>query len=81
MHELGIAQSILKGVLEKAKEHRANEITLISVKVGQMKMVSDGSLQEAFSLIAKGTLAEGAELRIEFVPGDELTVENMEAEI
>ncbi|MCD5390530.1 hydrogenase maturation nickel metallochaperone HypA [candidate division NPL-UPA2 bacterium] len=81
MHELGIAQSILKGVLEKAKEHRANEITLINVKVGQMKKVSDSSLQEAFSLIARGTLAEGAELRIELVPGDGLSVEDMEAEI
>lgn len=81
MHELGIAQSILKGVQEKAREHKAEKVTLINVKVGQLKMVSDGSLQEAFALVAKGTSAEGAELRIEFTPGDELSIENIEAEV
>ncbi len=80
MHEIGIAESILKGVLMRAKEHKIKKISKISLRVGELKMVSNDSLQGAFDLVSQGTIAEGARLEVDFIPGDELSIQEIEVE-
>jgi hydrogenase nickel incorporation protein HypA/HybF len=80
MHEFGIAQSILDSVIKKAKEYNAREISRIELRVGLLKMVTPISLQNAFDMVSSGTIANQAKLDVEEVPGDELSIMNIEIE-
>jgi hydrogenase nickel incorporation protein HypA/HybF len=64
MHEGSIAQNLLTIALEKAKEYKANEITLIRVKVGEFTGVNQAALEFAFDNFSQGTIAEKASLKI-----------------
>ncbi len=80
MHEFGIAQDILKGVLKSIDIDKIKKVSQINLKVGEMKMLTEESLQNAFELVSKDTRLEGAKLGIEFIPGNDLVIENIEAE-
>ena len=64
MHEGSIAQNLLTIALEKAKEYKANKITLIRVKVGEFTGVNQTALEFAFDNFSHGTIAEKAFLKI-----------------
>lgn len=68
MHELAIAQNILAICLEQAGRHQARCITGITLQLGQMAGVESETLKCCFALLAEGTTAAGAELRIVSVP-------------
>jgi hydrogenase nickel incorporation protein HypA/HybF len=68
MHEGSIAQNLLTIALEKAKEYKANTITLIRVKVGEFTGVNQAALEFAFGNFSKGTIAEKASLKMILSP-------------
>ena len=65
MHELSIADAILRIALAHAGERR---IESIEVKVGHLRQVVPDALDFAFTLVSEGTLAEGATLALEHIP-------------
>jgi hydrogenase nickel incorporation protein HypA/HybF len=65
MHELSIADALLEIALRHAAGRR---IESVEVKVGHLRQVVPDALAFAWSLVAEGTAAEGAELVIEEVP-------------
>ena len=65
MHELSIADAIVRIACAHAGERR---IASVEVKLGHLRQVVPDSLTFAFGLVADGTVAEGAELIMEFVP-------------
>ena len=65
MHNLAMAQDILKAVLIEAEKHNAKQIKAISVKMGDGHFAESDSLQFCLEAAAKGTIAEGAEIDIE----------------
>jgi hydrogenase nickel incorporation protein HypA/HybF len=65
MHELSIAQAIVS----IAEEHAAGRrVEVVELRVGALRQVVPAALRFAFELVAEGTPAEGAELRIEERP-------------
>ena len=80
MHELGIVESVLKSATAKARESGAKKVTAIRLRVGDMEMLTPEALQESFGLAAAGTLAEGAKLHVEIIPGHEVIVDEIEIE-
>ncbi len=62
MHELSIAQSIVDTVTERAAGRRIVEVRL---RVGRLSGVVPDALRFSFDLVAAGTPAEGAALRID----------------
>lgn len=69
MHELSLAQEILKAVLNEAEKVGSKRIRGISVRVREsIHHMEDGSLETCLEAIAKGTVAEGAEIGIELIP-------------
>lgn len=70
MHELSIAQVIVKTALKEASKVGAKRICQIHAKVSE----SANHIEEASSLlfcleaVAKGTIAEGAEMKVELMP-------------
>ena len=65
MHELSIADAVVRIACAHAGERR---IESVEIKVGHLRQVVPDSLAFAFTLVAEGTVAEGAELVMEVVP-------------
>lgn len=69
MHELSLAQDILKAVLNEAEKAGGKRIREINVRVREsVHHMEDGSLDTCLEAIAKGTAAEGAEIVIGLLP-------------
>ncbi|MFQ6131447.1 MAG: hydrogenase maturation nickel metallochaperone HypA [Armatimonadota bacterium] len=69
MHESGVAENMVKAVLKAAREHGADTVEAVHVRLGQIEHISPESLEEHFRHAAEGTGAEGARLICEEVPG------------
>jgi hydrogenase nickel incorporation protein HypA/HybF len=65
MHELSIADAIVRIACDHAAGRR---VVKVEVKLGHLRQVVPSSLAFAFSLVAEGTAAAGAELVMEEVP-------------
>ncbi len=68
MHEMSIAQSILKIVLNEAQRNGASRITVVRIRAGELRGIVQDQLGFFFQFITKDTLAEGAALEVEQVP-------------
>jgi len=78
VHELAAAQDVLRAVLETAEKEGARRITTITLKVGRAYAVEQ--LQDLIAIVAGGTIAEGARLDMEAVPGSAIQVASIEIE-
>ena len=65
MHELAIADSVVRIACAHARGRR---VTKVELKVGHLRQVVPSALEFAFGLVAEGTEVEGAELALEAVP-------------
>ena len=70
MHELGIAQAIVSLVEEEARKAAASRVAAITLSVGELSGIVAEQLDFCFPIAARGTLAEGAELRMDPVEGE-----------
>ncbi len=66
MHELSLAQHIISIVSERSKGIRVTQVTL---EIGKLSAVLPEAIHFCFDLVTKGTVAEGAELKIIQIPG------------
>ena len=65
MHELAIAESVVR-IAERHADGR--RVTKVSLKVGHLRQVVPSALAFSFELVAQETSVEGAELVLEEVP-------------
>lgn len=68
MHELSIAQSIISGVKDVAKENGAERVKKIILEVGALSGVVKDSLLFCFPVAAKDSVVEDADLEIIEIP-------------
>ncbi|OPX98122.1 MAG: Hydrogenase/urease nickel incorporation protein HypA [Syntrophorhabdus sp. PtaU1.Bin002] len=68
MHEVGIVQSALDIAESQARAAGATKIHEIRLRIGQMTGIVPEALEHAMTVLRGGTLAENAELTIEYVP-------------
>jgi len=68
MHELSVTQSILEIALDYATRNQATKIMEIHLQIGEISDFDDEWIQRYFDFVSKGTIAEGATLRIGRVP-------------
>ncbi|MGZ6226432.1 MAG: hydrogenase maturation nickel metallochaperone HypA [Syntrophales bacterium] len=68
MHELPITESILKIVLKHAEMNNVRKVMAIHLQVGKLSDLENDWIQRYFDYLSKGTLAEGAKLKIERTP-------------
>lgn len=64
MHEYHIVESIVKQILEKAKSSNAARVIRVTLVMGELSGLKDGSVRSYFENLSRGTLLEGAELII-----------------
>ena len=68
MHELSVTRQIFEVVLRHAEKNGANKVILVNLEIGDLCDMEPEWLQRYFDHLAKGTIAEGAELRAERKP-------------
>jgi hydrogenase nickel incorporation protein HypA/HybF len=69
MHEYSLAQALLESLLAYLREHPVSgRIKKVHVQKGELLLLSEWALKEAFRILADGTGLSGAELQIESVP-------------
>lgn len=68
MHEMSLAESILKIAQEVAAENQAKKISAIGLKLGEMAGVEVDALNFSFDILKKNTIAENSALKINRVP-------------
>ena len=68
MHELSLCQSILNIIQDYAREHDFTKVQTLRFSFGKLSCVEENALDFSFQAVAKGTIAEGAELRFQIHP-------------
>ena len=68
LHELAIAQSILKTVRHEQRQRRLPTVASVGVRVGALSGVLPDALQFGFEALVAGTPLEACTLTIEHVP-------------
>ncbi|MBN2494518.1 MAG: hydrogenase maturation nickel metallochaperone HypA [Deltaproteobacteria bacterium] len=68
MHEASIAVELLKVVEAQARQAGMSRVSGMKLRIGAFRMVVPELLSAAFEVVGQGTLAEGAEMRMETVP-------------
>jgi hydrogenase nickel incorporation protein HypA/HybF len=68
MHELAVTESLLQVVLRHAGEGGAGKVVSVSVRVGELSDLVNVWMQRYFDYLSRGTIAEGALIRIERIP-------------
>jgi len=69
MHELSVTQSLLEITLRHADLASARRVTRLNLVIGELASIVDDSVQFYWDIVSQGTIAEGAELHFERVPG------------
>jgi len=67
VHELPVMQSILGIVLRHALMHGVKRVHSISLDVGELSDLEEEWMQKYFDHLSRGTVAEGARLKVRWV--------------
>jgi len=68
MHELYLAESILRIIDDYAAREPFQRVTAINLACGRLSSVVPEALDFAFTVQAQGTKAQGAKIRIDILP-------------
>lgn len=66
MHELHLAEDILRKIKEKAEAEE--KVSLIKIALGQSRFTHLEELRELLAQISKDTVADGARIEFEIIP-------------
>ena len=77
MHELSLTHDIVAIACDAAAGRRVHRVTL---EIGRHACVMPDAIRFCFDVVAKGTLADGAQLCIHVTDGDALIVTTLELE-
>jgi len=69
MHEFSFAYNIFKIAEATAIKHNAKKITEVHLEIGELTLIVPELLKRSFEMATTGSIAEGAELVIEILPG------------
>lgn len=67
MHEFSLINDLMRKVTSIALEQRASKVVGLTVKLGALSHLSPEHFREHFVHASRGTVAEGAQLKIEIL--------------
>ena len=68
MHELSMADAIVKTAIDVAEKNNAQEITEVTIEIGKLTMLNPEQLKFMIDVLSENTILEGAEVVIEKIP-------------
>ena len=69
MHEMSIAESVVGIVTDTARRGGLARVSVVRLEIGALAAVETGSLRFCFDSVTRGSVAEGAALVIDELPG------------
>ncbi|MFO1147551.1 MAG: hydrogenase maturation nickel metallochaperone HypA [Alsobacter sp.] len=69
MHEMALAEGLIDLVEEEGRKAQARRVTVVRLSLGALGHVEPEAIRFCFDAVSRGTLAEGATLAIDIVPG------------
>lgn len=69
MHEVSLMASIVDLVVEERRKQVFSRVRTIRLRVGALGHAEPDALRFCFDAVTRGTIADGAALEIEIVPG------------
>jgi hydrogenase nickel incorporation protein HypA/HybF len=69
VHELSLCESIVELAEEKALTQKYKRVRTIRLEIGKLSCVEIEAMRFAFDAVAKNSVAEGAQLLIDVIPG------------
>ena len=69
MHEVSLVESVVALVEDERRKQGFSRVRTIRLKVGTLGHAEPEALRFCFDAVTSGTIAEGARLEIEMVPG------------
>ncbi|MGZ7109500.1 MAG: hydrogenase maturation nickel metallochaperone HypA [Methanobacterium sp.] len=68
MHELSMADAIVKTAVDVAEKNEAQEITEVTIEIGKLTLLNPEQLKFMIEVLSENTLLEGAEIVIDEIP-------------
>jgi hydrogenase nickel incorporation protein HypA/HybF len=68
MHELGVADEIVKITLKHAGMNNARQVVAIRLKIGELSHLTEDILTNVLHHLGSGTIMENAEVSIKWLP-------------
>ena len=78
MHEMTLAEGILKIAVDYAEKNKSPRVTKIGLLIGEMSYVEMDALNFSFEIMSRNTVAENAQLVVKKIPGRSLRVEYLD---
>jgi len=69
MHEMSLAEGVLQIIEETARREGARRVKQVVLEIGRLSSVEASALAFCFDVVTRGSVAEGAELVIDEIPG------------
>jgi hydrogenase nickel incorporation protein HypA/HybF len=69
MHELSLAEGVLHLIEDAARRQAFSKVTTVWLEIGQLAGVEAEAMRFCFDAVARGSVAEGAQLEIIATPG------------
>ncbi len=70
MHEISLIESVVALVEDERRKQDFSRVRLIRLRVGVLGHAEPDALRFCFDAVTRGTIADGARLEIEMVPGE-----------
>jgi len=68
MHELSMADGILKAVIKNAEESGASEVLEVTIEIGKLALLNPEQLKFLLDVLTEDTIASGAKFIMEEIP-------------
>lgn len=69
MHEMSLCEGVLKVLEDQARVQQFERVKTVWLEIGKLSSVEIESMRFSFDLVMKGSLADGAQLKIIELPG------------
>ncbi|MBL8487687.1 MAG: hydrogenase maturation nickel metallochaperone HypA [Rhodocyclaceae bacterium] len=69
MHEMSLAEGVIQIVEDAARAAQCRRVSAVILEIGRLSSVEPEALRFCFDAVSRGSIAEGARLEIEDVPG------------
>ncbi len=70
MHEMALCESLVQVLEEQAAGQNFSRVHRVWLEIGALAAIEPEAMRFSFPIVARGTLAEGAELATEMVDGE-----------
>lgn len=78
MHELGIADDLVKALITQIKKKNISAVKKIYLQLGREALLTEESLRFCFQHSSAGTVIQDATLEVALVEGKEIRIDSLE---